>query len=380
MTDGELKSICQGLKSKMTYSQIAAYLKDEYGIVKSVDSVRNLITGRFYSVKPSVYNGIADKDVLEARGLNPDKWRVTNYRKDGLSVKPVEGMVTLADIDRYFADFDASKPLIQPLKMNYSSSGDTLLVELPDLHVGLLSWRDETGEDYDVKIAEKRLAGCSDDIVSRCKNRTFKKIILVTLGDLIHFDNADGKTTKGTKQDIDGRMPKVFDSVLNMLITLIDKLTGIAPVEVIYIPGNHDEIVGRMAVKAVELAYRDVPYVTFDCSPSPRKARLIGNTLIGFTHGNLPKNNMGNWLSEEFRKEYGKAKHAELHTGHLHTEKEKEFYRTDTKYGLVVRSLPTICSSSAWENSQAYSKGLKTLLSYVINDKVGLRDIWYSNV
>lgn len=380
MTNEELQSLCKELKEDMTYSEVAAYLKDEYDIVKSVDSLRNLITGRKRAVNVTVDDGIVDKDVLESRGFNPAKWRVTNYRKDGLSVKPIVDTVTFEDINRFFDNYDSNKHFVTPLKVCYNEDGDTLLVELPDLHVGLLSWAEETGEDYDIKIAEERLAGCAEDIIFRCSKQKFKKIILVTLGDLIHFDNADGKTTKGTKQDIDGRMPKVFDSVLNMLISLIDKLTGVAPVEVIYLPGNHDEIVGRMAVKAVELAYRDVPYVTFDCSPSPRKARLIGNTLIGFTHGNLPQNNMGNWLSEEFRKEYGEAKHAELHTAHIHTEREKEFYRTDTKYGLVVRSLPTICSSSAWENSQGYSKGYKTLLSYVINDEVGLRDIWYSNV
>ena len=386
MTNDEIKAFCIVHKPSMTYRELVERLKDEFDIIKSEDQVRNYVNGSRWAASKQKEQqrrnecGIDDRDVLESRGYDPTKWKVTNYRRDGLSVKPILNSVTPEDVEEFFETYQLSKPIIEPLVVEYNKDGDTLIVELPDLHVGLLSWGEETGDDYDISIAESRLAGCIEDVILRCRERMFKKIIVVTLGDLIHVDNADGKTTKGTKQDIDGRMPKIFDSVITMLIDTIGRLRRIAPIEVIYIPGNHDEIVGRMAVRAVELAYNGIDEITFDCSPTPRKARLVGCTLIGFTHGNMPQNNLGNWLSEEFRKEYGLSIHAELHTGHFHTEKEKEFYRTDSKYGLVVRSLPTICSSSAWENSQAYSKGLKTLLSYVFNDDIGLREIWYSNV
>lgn len=70
--------------------------------------------------------------------------------------------------------------------VEYNKDGDTLIVELPDLQIGLLSWEKETGnDDYDISIAESRLAGCIADIVQRCSDRAFKKIIVVTLGDLI---------------------------------------------------------------------------------------------------------------------------------------------------------------------------------------------------
>jgi metallophosphoesterase superfamily enzyme len=385
MTNDECREFCIKNKPNMTYRELVSKLKEEFGVIKSEDQARNYVNGSRFAAKKRKEQerrnefGIDDKDVLESRGYDPTKWRVTNYRRDGLSVKPIINSVTTEDVENFFENYHLPKPIVEPLYVNYNKEGDTLIVELPDLHVGLLSWGEETGDDYDISIAESRLSGCIADIVQRCSERAFKKIIVVTLGDLIHVDNADGATTKGTKQDIDGRMPKIFDSVITMLIDTLDRLRKIAPIEVIYIPGNHDEIVGRMAVRAVELAYNGIDEVTFDCSPTPRKARLVGCTIIGFTHGNMPQNNSGSWLTSDFRSEYGMAKHSEVHSAHFHTEKEKEFFRTDSKDGIVVRSLPTICSSSAWENSQAYSKGLKTLLSYVFNDKIGLREIWYSN-
>ena len=386
MTKEELYDFCKRYKKDMTYSQLSAILLEEHQIFKSVDQLRVILHGARNQKRDAKREekrqsgGVTDKDVLESRGYDSTKWKVTNYRKDGLSVQPVGNVISFQDVENFFDNYSLKKPIVEPLEVKYNDSGDTLIVELPDLHVGLLAWKEETGDDYDIAIAESRLAGCIDDIISRCEGRRFKSIILVTLGDLIHVDNADGKTTKGTKQDIDGRMPKIFDSVVRMLITTIDRLRKIARIEVIYVPGNHDEIVGRMAVRAVELAYNTIEDVKFDCAPTPRKARLVGCTLIGFTHGNIPSQNSGSWLTSEFRREYGLAKHAEIHSGHFHSEKEKEFFRTNSNDGIVVRSLPTICSSSAWESGQAYPKGLKTLLSYVFNDNIGLREIWYSNV
>lgn len=78
-------------------------------------------------------------------------------------------------------------------------------------------------------------------------------------------------------------MPKIFDSVITMLIDTIGiDLEESLRLRLYISPGNHDEIVGRMAVRAVELAYNGVDEVTFDCSPTPRKARLVGCTLIRF--------------------------------------------------------------------------------------------------
>ena len=48
--------------------------------------------------------------------------------------------------------------------------------------------------------------------------------------------------------------------------------------------------------------------------------------------------------------------------------------------GMIVRYLPTLCASSAWEHHKAYSKEPKTVVSFVWNENTGLRDIWYSNI
>ena len=81
-----------------------------------------------------------------------------------------------------------------------------------------MSWRKETGEDYDVHIAKDHFYKCLYDNIEMQKTKKLKKIFFVTLGDLLHFDNDNQTTTKGTFQQADGRMAKIYDSILDMLI------------------------------------------------------------------------------------------------------------------------------------------------------------------
>lgn len=181
-------------------------------------------------------------------------------------------------------------------------------------------------------------------------------------------------------------MAKIFDYALTMLITALDMLGQVAPVEVVYLSGNHDRNLGYMLIKSLEMAYRrDTNYV-FDVSPNPQKFRLIGCSLIGWTHGDMPRKNIGLWLQDRARKEFGEAKFAEVHAGHFHSEKTKESYRAyddevvTNEGGIVVRHLPTICNSSFWEYQQGYPFGNKTMMSFVWNERHGLRAMWFSNL
>jgi hypothetical protein len=141
-----------------------------------------------------------------------------------------------------------------------------------------------------------------------------------------------------------------------------------------------------MLIKGLEMAYRkDINY-SFDTLPNPQKYRLIGCSLIGWTHGDMVHKNMGMWLQDRARKEYGLSRFAEVHAGHLHSESRTETYRTytdKTDYddgGVVVRHLPTISNASAWEHQQGYPQGVKSMACFVWHETQGLRETWYSNL
>ena len=339
-------------------------------------------------------DNISPDEILAFHHLDPKKWeivsctnniwnaqdkvgRVQMYQSK-VSAKPKRVELSLDDIDNYFKGKTYSKPDIIPLQ--YNADGETLEICLPDLHVGLLAWVQETGADYDIHIARDAFMTCMSDIVLRCKGRTFKRICLVTLGDLLHTDNDAQTTTKGTPQQADGRMAKIFNNALDMLIDGLDILGAIAPVDVVYLQGNHDRDSGFMLIKALEMAYRKDDNFSFDTLPNPQKYRLIGCNLIGWTHGDMIHKNMGGWLQDRARKEYGQSRFAEVHAGHLHSTSRIEYKTTYQDGGVVVRHLPTISNASAWEHQQGYPAGGKTMMSFVWSHDNGLREMWYSNL
>lgn len=335
--------------------------------------------------------------ILKAHGFDASQWQIVNcvnnlwhgQKKGGdrvrlyqskLVVKPLFGQVSFADIDRYFENkvYVPVKALSNPY--NYDKDGEVLEIATPDIHAGLMSWHRETGKDYDLHIAKERFMHCISDIVLRCRGRKFKGIVFATLGDLMHIDNDNQTTTKGTFQQADGRTAKIFDFTLDMLIDALTMLLEIAPVEFVYVSGNHARTLEYPLVKALSLAFKCDPNVRFDIEPNPQKAKLIGCNLIGLTHGDMAKTNMRGWLQSKFRQEFGQARHVEIHAGHYHTDKTVEIKQTTGNEGMIVRYLPTICAASYWEHQQGYPDGERAVVSFVWNTETGLREMWYSSI
>ncbi len=334
---------------------------------------------------------ITPEVVMESHNLKPDEWTVVSFTTNAwesqvkggkkivlwqskITVRPrTTKEITFEDVDRYFENKDFSAP-IPTVKCEYDKNGEILEVCIPDLHSGLLSWKDETGEEYNLNIAKERFFKAMSDIVNRCRHHSFSKILFVTLGDLLHTDNDAQTTTKGTFQQVDGRIAHIFDYTLDMIIDGIRMLSEVAPVEVIYLCGNHDRVLGYTLAKAVEKAFTGHDDVNFDVSPNPQKYRLLGVSLIGWTHGDMPKKNMSSWLQDRARKEFGLCKYAEIHSGHYHSEQVKP------DGGVIIRYMPNIASSSYWEHQQGFPRGVKTVVCYRWHPQMGLRSIWYNNI
>lgn len=337
-------------------------------------------------------NEIDNQDaLLKAHGFNPVNFTLVSAKnskwqqgvKDGkkilysskITVKPVNNKLDFEYLDKYFEtkEFSIAKDTFSPIQ--YDANGEVLEILIADLHMGLLAHGQENGgEDFDINIAKEYFTKAFSDVINRCKGRKFKKILFVTMGDILHVNNDEGTTAKGTRQDTDSRLSKMFTESLDMLINAVETLEIISKVEVVYIAGNHDRDIGYMLIKAMEKAFRNDENVSFNNSPNPRKAERFGKCLIGWCHGDMKKESLSEWLQVEYREDFGQSKFCECHVGHLHSQGVVE------KSGMIIRHVSNLCPASYWEHSQGYNKGVKAITSFVWNEETGLREIWYSAV
>lgn len=280
-----------------------------------------------------------------------------------LTVKPIQNKITTDDIVNALESLKA--PRLEKIR---HSDGDYLL-ELPivDFHLGLLSWKDETGEDYDLKIAERLYKDTIMDIISRVKSYGLSvDQILFPIGqDFFNSDTTTNTTTRGTMLDSDTRWAKMYQRGIELLAWSIEQLRRVAPVTVAYIPGNHDKMLSYCAVVTMQAHFRNCDDVNVDISPKPRMYFQYGKCLIGYAHGENEKRRIKGLMQIEAPEMWGETKFREFHLGHLHSEYAEE------ENGIIFRRISTIKMTDAWETEMGYVGSIHKAQAFVWDKELG---------
>lgn len=219
-------------------------------------------------------------------------------------------------------------PALPPVDTPLGLSHQDLLAVYPigDHHTGMLAWARETGQPWDLKIAESMLQKASRKLIRACP--PCEQALIAILGDFFHTDSY-ASVTPAHKHllDSDIRYPKMMEIGLVMLENVI---TAAAErhqdLFVIFEKGNHDE--STMAAVAVffKRLYRDNPRVKIDDSPSFFHIHVFGKNLLATNHGDKVKmeKQLG-ILAHDHPVEWGLTKYRLVMTGHVHTEHRREF-------------------------------------------------------
>jgi len=283
-------------------------------------------------------------------------------------------VVDVNDIADIFKEIVASySPNYKPLKW---IAPQKVLCEIciPDLHLGKKSWEKETGENYDIKIAEERFLHAVDDLSQKASIYHPEKILFPVGNDFLHIDTLTGTTTKGTRQDVDDRTTLLFKDGLLLLVKSIDRLSTIAPVDVLIVSGNHDTMSMFHLGTALWSWYRNTKHVSIDDSPMLRKYIEYGNSLIGFVHGDRddpPMKNLPLIMAQEQSEAWARTKFKEWHIGHVHKRKQTDFTAGDTFNGVHVRVIPSLTGTDAWHYQHGYTKNEKMAEAFLWDYEMG---------
>lgn len=242
---------------------------------------------------------------------------------------------------------------VKPLKFIGKKQFDaniTNTIILTDAHIGMHSWGEQTGADYDLKIAEELIVGLFSYIVSKSPNA--EHVTLAQLGDLLHYDSLEA-VTPGSKHivDADGRYQKVVRVAIYVLRKVILMLLQrYKTVHVIMAEGNHDLATSAVFREMMDEFYRLEPRVTVDLSPDPYYCHEHGKVTQFFHHGHKRGvKNVDSTFVAKFREEYGRSTYSYAHMGHRHSREEFESNL------MVVTQHPTLAGLDDYASSAGYN-------------------------
>lgn len=233
---------------------------------------------------------------------------------------------------------------------------DDLLCVYPmgDPHFGMYAWAAETGNDYDLELAEQYHVAAMESLVR--ESPPAKHALVIDLGDFFHMDNSSNMTPRsGHILDVDTRRPKVFRAGVRSFRKLIDLAQAKhAQTDVWVVKGNHDEDSATPMQVALEMFYEGNPRVYVNPSPAIALYKRFGSNLIGSTHTHTVKDRagLGEIMAGDRPEDWGQTKHRRWYCGHVHQDSLIE-----TRTGVIVETMRTLAAKDKYAADHFYNSG-----------------------
>jgi len=274
-----------------------------------------------------------------------------------------------AALEASFKAMAESLPVLAPRKASGTWRADLLTVyPMGDPHIGMYSWQDETGDNWDLTIAERIHCGAMAELVNAAP--ATETAIVLNLGDALHYDSMAAVTPRsGHNLDADGRYAKMVSVTIKVMRQCIESALGKhKAVHVINLPGNHDETGALWLSIALSHIYEREPRVTVDTNPSVFSYYRWGKVLIGAHHGHACKpDKLAGVMACDRAKDWGETLHRHWLIGHIHHESKKEVG------GVTVESFNTLAAKDAYATNGGWrsNRSMQAIVYHREHGEVG---------
>ncbi len=226
------------------------------------------------------------------------------------------------------------------------------VIPMGDPHFGMYAWAEESGDDFDLSIAEQNQCIAVDQLVATAPPA--EEAVIINLGDYFHMDNNFNQTSRSHHiLDVDTRWPKVVRVGIRAMRRAIDRaLERFKRVRVITVRGNHDDHSALMLQLCLAMYYEVEPRVIIDQSPAAYYYHRFGDNLIAATHGHTSKKtSLGEIMAADRSEDWGQTTHRYWYTGHVHHDSLIELR------GCVVETFRTLAPKDKYAADAGYRAG-----------------------
>lgn len=347
----QLSDVMEGMKEGLTTKELAA----KYAVQES--TIRN----RKRQLAAQGFSPEHDMEKMTPEGFMV-KGTSTLYGKDGEKklqwVKTKTSPEEMAILAReYLEGLNSQVERELPIsgrKVSNAARDLLNLFPITDFHLGMLAWGEESGDDWDLNIAERLATDWLEAAVARAPEAG--TAVLANMGDFLHWDGMDAVTpSSGHVLDADSRFQKLVRVALRLIRKMINFLLSThEQVHVVMAEGNHDMASSVWLREGLRLIYEDNPRVSFDVNPDPYYCYEFGNTALYFHHGHKSRmDKVDTVFAGKFREIWGRARHSYGHVGHLHHQKILETNLMVVEQHRTLAAKDAYASRGGWLSGRA---------------------------
>ena len=227
--------------------------------------------------------------------------------------------------------------------------------QIGDAHIGMLAHDSETGENFDLKIAEREICTAFSILFDEAPAR--KRCVLNDLGDFTHYENFAGVTEASRNPlDYDGRFPKMIETYARIMEFIIDKaLTKYEVVDLIINQGNHSRTNDITFAVLLRMMYRRLyagtNRVNVLDNSGPYIVYRMGQTLVLVHHGDKTKmSRLPQVMCQDYAQDWGETEYHYIDGGHVH---HKEVVGKEDQ-GARIETWNTLSPRDSWHHASGY--------------------------
>jgi hypothetical protein len=296
----------------------------------------------------------------EAKGIPIDSVNHYWYKGDHYSIHAKIGDNVEQVVSGLIEEMKKHSPRYPTLVFPKLKEGHLLVIDPADVHLNKLCSAYETGDEYNIEIAEKRLMDGVQGILEKVQGFHIEQILFISGNDKLHVDTPKSTTTGGTFQDTHLMWYDAFRFAVKAEVKVLEMLLPVAPVHYQYDPSNHDYTNGFFMAQTIEAWFKNCEGITFNTSISHRKYFTYGQNLIGTTHGDGAKEqDLPLLMAHEAAKDWGTCKHKYIYTHHIHHKKSKDYM------GVCVESLRSPSGTDSWHHRNGYQHSPKAIEGFL---------------
>lgn len=317
----------------------------------------------------------SDEELAKLHKIDLNKYKISNYwskmKSNGKFTSSV--FATLKQPKDYTPeDFAKFLETYKPENLNvekynpFTDSEDVdVEISIADFH---LAKRVVSGENSIHNRKEEFMRVLSNLMKKVAANYSVNTVVFPISNDFFHTDNYQNSTTSGTPQDVITTYDHEYEEGFDLLVSAIYCLKRYAEeVQVILVQGNHDRTKSFYLAHALDVYFEKDNTVFFDRRHSVTKHITLGETFIGYHHGNCKIEDLPLIFATnpESKQSFGNSRFQEVHTG------DKHHYMAKEVKGVRIQQMPSLSGTDRWHLDNNYVNSIRAGLALVYHPEKG---------